>query len=721
MSYIIKSTSPFVSIKLTEKGRENLAKGQLNFAYWAIGDSEINYDREAIVDANPTSPTLSGASKVMRPFDRQPDLKSYITTSIGNRLNTMTPANINVVKAVVNNEATERGFFSGAGYNYLTLTGDSYMRGYATVYNTYLTGGTSFEITGSTVNVNDFVRLKLINNTAVGISMLENIAAIPNIWYKIQSTALTANGVMVTVDRTLPNVSAQTSNPSYAFVYRGGEVYESFGYETSTAYWDSGTLSFDSATNITCDDVKVWNMNNVWCENLAGVTGLTGTSIYEDYTKFGSYDYLGSKNPYFEYLCNSFTNQIGFECNGPGYSYPDTVKKCISILHYTNNTISNLYGEFFYIDSTNGKDVIVNVPDMMYHRRNYSTGQGTIMGMKFKTTGATEYIPNTNIEYFPLYEDPNYVNGTPMEVGKVFPQLKMVVIDDEEIVAAMSYKSNRNWTLPPLSALLTAPTGGTSNGVLPINSTIYLTYALDNLSGTGLTQTLPCQYYIKVTNNSSSSKDIAFKLEDIDLLPYMRKVESITYDGYGFYATNFRLLYQIVTNQDDRPDPGLWRSYDFTTTGLTTTVGGTIDPLVLENQQPYTNSACNGESGFILNNSIYSASSIYDITIPLSMAPNSNSNILQFGDERFLYGNLETYIGATIFKTLFDIRINGSQYNKTTNPTRSLQPSTSPSNIKVTEVGVYDSNQELVVIGKLSEPVPLVAGNTIMLELSMDF
>jgi len=25
MSYIIKSTSPFVSIKLTEKGRENLA------------------------------------------------------------------------------------------------------------------------------------------------------------------------------------------------------------------------------------------------------------------------------------------------------------------------------------------------------------------------------------------------------------------------------------------------------------------------------------------------------------------------------------------------------------------------------------------------------------------------------------------------------------------------------------------------------------------------
>ena len=41
MSYIINSTNPFVSIKLTEKGREQLAQGQLNFSFWGIGDSEI--------------------------------------------------------------------------------------------------------------------------------------------------------------------------------------------------------------------------------------------------------------------------------------------------------------------------------------------------------------------------------------------------------------------------------------------------------------------------------------------------------------------------------------------------------------------------------------------------------------------------------------------------------------------------------------------------------
>jgi hypothetical protein len=715
MSYIIKSTSPFASIKLTEMGRESLAKGQLNFSYWAIGDSEINYEREIIVDANPTSPSLSGSSRVFRPFDRQPDIKSFIRTSSGEILTPMNSSNINVVKAVVNNQATERGFFSGSSLAYTTLTGDTYMRGFDTISNTQITGGTILYIsTAATANVGDFIRLKATNNTAINLTILENSYAIPNLWYKVQSTAATITGTAITVDRTLPNLSYENTSNSNVFIYRGGEVADSFGYATSTAYWDSGTLSFDSATNITCDDVKVWNMNNVWCENLAGITGLTSTNLYEDYTKFGSYDYLGTKNPYLEYLCTS-TTDVPFECNGPGYSYPCPVKKSISILHYTNNTISNLYGEYFYVDSTNNKNVIVTIPDLMYHRINYGTALGNGMGMKFISSGLTKTLGVSDIEYLDLYEHPSLVNGTPLVVGKVLPQLKMIVFDDDEIVAALSYKSNRNWTLPPLSAMLSAPTGGTSTGLLQTNNTIYLTYALDNLSGSGLTETLPCQSYIKVTNNSSDSKDISFKISDIDMLPYMKKKESLVYDGYGFYATNFKLVYQIVTGQNDRPDPSAWKVYDFTSTGLTTNIGETTDPLVLENQSPYSS------LGFILTAAIDSTSSTYDITQSLSMAPNSNYEILQFGDERFFYGNIETYIGATIYKTLFDIRINTAQYNTTTNPTRSLQSSTNPANIRVTEVGVYDSNKNLVVIGKLSEPVVLLAGNTVMLELSIDF
>ena len=201
----------------------------------------------------------------------------------------------------------------------------------------------------------------------------------------------------------------------------------------------------------------------------------------------------------------------------------------------------------------------------------------------------------------------------------------------------------------------------------------------------------------------------------------MRKKEDLTYDGLGFYATNFKVIYQIVDTVNERPDPSAWKVYDFTSTGITTTSGQTIDPYLLENQNPYSNSVCDGQTGFILSNIINSAATIYDITLPLSMAPNSNSDILQFGDERFFYGNLDTYIGATIFKTIFDVRVNSSDFNRTTNPTRSLQQSTNPPDIKVTEVAIFDSNRDMVVIGKLSQPVALKTGNTIMLELSMDF
>jgi hypothetical protein len=689
-----------------------LAKGELNFAYWGLGDSEINYDREAVVDANQTDLTLSATSKVFRPFDRQPNIKSFITKSDGTNLNPLSSSNINVVKAIVNNVATERGFFSGSGLTYLTQTGSTYVQSYSSVNNSTLSGGTTLTISsGVTINVGDFIRLKLINNNTGAISLTENSKPLPNLWFKAQSI-LSGTTVKITVDRNLPNNSTQ-SGSSYAFIYKGGEVADSFGNSTTTAYWDSGTLSFDTSTNVTSDDVKVWNMNNVWTENLAGITGLSTTNLYENYTKFGSYSYIGSKTPYLEYLSKNTSAQTE-GCSGPGYSCIDNISKSISILHYSNNTISNIYGEFFYIDILNNKTLKINIPDLMYHRANYPTASGTGMGMTFVASGLSKTLGTSDIEYYDLYEDSTLVSDTALVVGKVFPQLKMVVIHDDEIVAATSYKSNRNWTLPPLSAFLSAPTGGTTTGILATNKTMYLTYSLENSTGTGLTTTLPCQKYIKITNDTSSSKDVSFKISDVDLLPYMRKIENVDYDGLGFYAYKFKLLYQIVDDVNDRPNPNNWKVYDYTNTTLTGSANKTIDPIILENQAPLSN-------GFVLTTAIDALSLTFDITNSLSMPTNLNPTNLQFGDERFFYGNLSTYIGATIFKTLFDIRISASEYTLTTNPTRSQQLTTNPALIKATEVGIYDNNKNLVVIGKLSEPVPLESGNTIMLELSMDF
>ena len=147
MSYIINNTSPFVSIKLTEKGREKLSMGQLNFSYWGIGDSEINYTREEIVDNNQSDITLSASSKIMRPFDRQPNIKYFITPETATTpFNVLNTSNINVIKAVVNNEANERGFFSYSGSDFTTITATTFTPYQEVIANTQLTGGTTLSI-----------------------------------------------------------------------------------------------------------------------------------------------------------------------------------------------------------------------------------------------------------------------------------------------------------------------------------------------------------------------------------------------------------------------------------------------------------------------------------------------------------------------------------------------------------------------------------------------
>ena len=242
---------------------------------------------------------------------------------------------------------------------------------------------------------------------------------------------------------------------------------------------------------------------------------------------------------------------------------------------------------------------------------------------------------------------------------------------------------------------------------------MWLTYTFENTSGSGLTTTLPCQKYTIMANNTSGSKDVQFKISGVDLLPYMRKVEDLSYDGLGFSAKEFKVLYQVVSG-GTRPAPDAWKVHDFTSTLITDNSGETINPVSLENQNP---TAVN----FRLDIPTTSSDSTFSIINSLSMAPNSNPDILQFGDERFFYGNIDTYIGANVYKTIFRLSVSADLFKYTSNPTRSSDPITNPSVIKVSECGIYDSTGDLVMIGKFSRPVKLNPGNTVLFELSMDF
>ena len=57
-------------------------------------------------------------------------------------------------------------------------------------------------------------------------------------------------------------------------------------------------------------------MNIPWTESPAGLI----SSQYQDYTKFGSYQYLGAKSPYLEYVCDSSLSSSTSICNTVGHT-----------------------------------------------------------------------------------------------------------------------------------------------------------------------------------------------------------------------------------------------------------------------------------------------------------------------------------------------------------------------------------------------------------------
>lgn len=69
------------------------------------------------------------------------------------------------------------------------------------------------------------------------------------------------------------------------------EIYDSI---TPSRHWNDSVINFESVCYTDQFDVNIWNMNIPWSENPVGLD----SSISNDYTKFGSVNYLGSK----EYL-----------------------------------------------------------------------------------------------------------------------------------------------------------------------------------------------------------------------------------------------------------------------------------------------------------------------------------------------------------------------------------------------------------------------------------
>ena len=737
MSYINQQSTSLIKVKLTDIGREQLAKGQLTFSNYVLGDSEVDYEYvKGWQQFVPNSGAATGEfyfpeadgnevkniySKVLRPKDNQPWPSSFLLDQTDNfKFPINQQSNIQLIKGIVSNEADDRGFFSGStvGEGLTAMTTTSFIKESGTVdlasfsgsvdTTTYIKGVLNLDTPLTATSVNDYIIFRLSNNT-LGDQLGDTMtAATVNPVYNITDI----NGSEIKVDRELPILTGDSGTIITYYTLPGGNnpLNDYYGLPSLSAYWNTGTLSFDSSCDICVENIPVWNMNNIWTENMAGLWSQTPT-FYHENTLFGSEQYAGTK----QFLGMNEYLTVTQSQNNLSNSYMDPYGKAISIIHYTNDCISNSYGEMFHIDEDSDKLLELDIP-IMWHRRNEGTGSGTTLGMTFVSDTIQKTLSyNNTIEYYDLIESTGMtVTPTlPLVVGKVFPNLKIVVIENEELLASMSYKSNRNYTLPDLSAELTNCAAGPCSGVIGAGERMYLTYWLEN-TGTTTTPTLPCQRYTIIDNLTNSDRDVQFRINNIGELPYMRKPDSVGYDGYGFFADKFNLLCQVVTINSDpkqcRPISSKWRQLDFTSTNINGG-SGSIDPTLLENQS-------SSNTGFLVTGGLYDAASAstFNLGATLDMSNGNEYGKMTFGDERLFYGNLRTYIGATIYKTLFNINVDGATICSSSNPSFD-----NTCERFITEVGILDDSENLVLVGKLSRPIKISDASTASLELTIDF
>ena len=560
-------------------------------------------------------------------------------------------------------------------------------------------------ITSGTPSINDYITLILDGNGGCG-----DFGTYPILTYRIQdidpTTGTTATTVFtLTLDRSLPDYSsiAISGNMARALIYPSGmtQLYDTI---TPAPYWQTDTLNFESPCDVSNrENTVIWNMNIPWSVNPAGVF----SSQYESYNSYGSVTYLGTK----EYL--GYQEPSGQTDTSRVYYYNSfdeeivvtpKEQKAIGIIHYTNQDIDNVYGEKFStipFDPQNPNDDTglarhfkLTLPTLMWHKSSGSSiGETFYIDPPSYDLCKPYYIKSTKnidmndpgIRYFHLWDTNPDTNGNLNRVGKVFPDQEIVIIDDEEIIAAMSYKANRNWTLtaPKLSLITpnTCITGQDATGILTSDiERMWVTYRLDS---TGFTNSLHCNYYSVVQGPSTGctieSQNVAVRFGNE--FPFLSE-GSLS----GYSANSFKLLCQIVSG-DTQPSPTAWREIDFTSEISGTSINGYL-----------TVSGLTG-STFQITNSLYSSASTYNLANYIDIPENGYPEILNFGDEFYFYGNLETDITATIYEMRYLINLGRNQFTNTSNPTW-----TSGTTSYVTEIGLYDSNYDLIVVSKLQSP-----------------
>jgi hypothetical protein len=103
---------------------------------------------------------------------------------------------------------------------------------------------------------------------------------------------------------------------------------------------------------------------------------------------------------------------------------------------------------------------------------------------------------------------------------------------------------------------------------------------------------------------------------------------------------------------------------------------------------------------FVICPTDYQNASFYDLNEYIDIPMNGETTKMNFGDEYFFYGNVSTDIQATIYEMKYAVNLQEEQFVNSSNPT-SIPNST----FYITEIGLYNSNKDLMILSKLQYPI----------------
>ena len=722
MSYIIKNTAALINTLMTDAARKKISQGKFDIAYFQVGDSEVCYDCVSnmdMVDYNVLMPQYNAQNLSPVPQKNRMHVKYplFIDSTSGSTFGV--PFDNSYIDSVYNS-AAPRGFFTGAtgsSISFSAFTSSAYtINPNFVIQNSGITSGNV--ITLSATSINPSVSGTVTPGMFLTLFSTDNLqplsASTPMFTYLVVAVtgdSSTATTIDIQVDRNLPNfASIGLSGSSSTMFYPSGMtvMYDTF---TPQPFWANDVFNFETNCDVSQRNVYIWNMNIPWTESPAGLFSNT----YQDYNKFKSTGYTNTK----EYL--GYNSQKGQLDTDSVYYYNSFLEKitvtpeeqkAIAIIHYTNQSIDNFYGEKFAMedyDPTNpgntgqARNFKLSIPWLMWHKNpNATIGEVFYTdpsGFTTQNLFQVHYMKSKKdlnfnapgLRYYHLWDTHANTNGVPNRVGKVFPDLKMIVFDDDEIIAALNYKSNRSWTLPaPKLGLVTPNTfsgvlGGTAGLLTGDTETLFLTYLFEN---TGFTNSLHCNYYSTITGNNQSllpgASDILVRFGNE--FPFLQ--ENLATIPSGFTANNIKILAQKVPSGTTRPSSTLWREINVYSQISATTVNSYL-----------TQTGMTGTTIQITKN-MYDTAPTYDLNNYIQLPQIGQTGLtLNFGGEYYFFGNIETDIQATIYVMNFLCNLGQTQFFDSSNPT--WNGSTPP---YITEVALYNANKELMVISKIQSP-----------------